>query len=110
MRNGESQDLSSRVEIVDTELLCRRVGIQCWAPKLAELLTRMVSLHFMFTSGHNLGHRPRCSMRTSKGSLCFFRGESSQSQNSRPRVSYTALAFGSVGCQLVESFDSADTV
>eukprot|EP00038_Savillea_parva_P008249 m.175668 g.175668 ORF g.175668 m.175668 type:complete len:603 (-) comp14035_c0_seq1:86-1894(-) len=34
-------DLSSRTEMIDTELLCRRIGIKCWAPKLAELLTRM---------------------------------------------------------------------
>jgi hypothetical protein len=36
-----SQDLSSRVEVIDAELLCRRIGIQSWAPKLADLLTRM---------------------------------------------------------------------
>mmetsp|Transcript_25372 Transcript_25372/g.66358 ORF Transcript_25372/g.66358 Transcript_25372/m.66358 type:complete len:602 (+) Transcript_25372:52-1857(+) len=34
-------DLSSRTETVDTELLCRRIGIECETPKLADMLTRM---------------------------------------------------------------------
>lgn len=36
------QDLSVRHEMVDTKLLCTRIGIDCWAPKLAEMLTKMV--------------------------------------------------------------------
>eukprot|EP00041_Stephanoeca_diplocostata_P012569 m.210441 g.210441 ORF g.210441 m.210441 type:complete len:599 (-) comp19008_c0_seq2:1074-2870(-) len=34
-------DLSTRVETVPVELINRRIGINCWAPRLAELLTRM---------------------------------------------------------------------
>lgn len=34
-------DLSSRTEVVEASKLNRRIGIDCWAPKLAELLNRM---------------------------------------------------------------------
>jgi len=34
-------DLSCRTDVTSAELLNRRIGINCWAPKLAELLTQM---------------------------------------------------------------------
>lgn len=39
--NHMAQDLSTRTETVPVELINRRIGINCWAPRLAELLTRM---------------------------------------------------------------------